>query len=305
MIAALDAGVRALLTLPRAEQPAAARALRAALPAAAEAWNSAFGPDSLYEAFTRTSVARGVHGANREVLRPLLDARPGFRVIEVGGGNGALWAGLLRPDDRGELLVVDPHPDGAAGVRRAAPAGVAVTHLQRSIQDAPLPEADAVVASLVIHHVAGTDAVDRARVGLDGVGKHEILVSLRGAVAPRDGRVLVNEADVYCDLGLAPGDPLLAERLMDSYVRRFAVSILDDLATRDEPPAVRDRWAAIVRDWGLGQLAMTDVPYADRDVYELDVQSWLARFDAAGLAVLTRRCTDRWMLFHQYLLAAS
>jgi len=303
MIAALDAGIRALLGLPRADQPAACAALLATLPSPAdEPWNTAFGEDSLYAAFTRTTVARGVHGANRAALRPLLDAAPGFRVLEIGGGNGALWRGLLRPDDRGEIVVVDPHPDGADGVRAAAPPGVVVTHLARPVQAAELPDADAAVASLVLHHIAGRDTEDRARVGLSGPGKHEALTMLAAALRARRGTLLVNEADIYCDVGLAPGDPLLAERLVDSYVRRFALSILDDLATRAEDEAVRGRWAAIVRDWSLGQIAMADAAWEARDVYELDVPSWLARFADAGLTVARRGFTDRWMLFHQYVL---
>ncbi|MDP2312775.1 MAG: class I SAM-dependent methyltransferase [Pseudomonadota bacterium] len=305
----LGAALRALLILPRAEQPHAVRALLARLPppAAEEPWNTAFGPDSLYHAFTRCSVARGLHGANRAVLRPLFDARPGFRVVEVGGGDGTLWAGLLRPDDTGEIVVVDPHPDGAAGVRRLAPPGVRVHHLVVPVQDAALPEADAVVCSLVLHHVAGADAAARAAVGLAGTGKAEALAAFRAAIAPRDGRVLLNEADVYCDLGLAPGDPVLTDRLLDSYVRRFSVSLAHDLATRtDADAALRARWTAIVRDWSLAQVGLAGAAaYADRDVYELDVVSWLGLVGRAGLTVVERRFTDRWLLFHQYVLSAG
>jgi hypothetical protein len=300
----LRAGLPPLLTLPRAEQPAAVRALLATLPKpAGEAWNSTFGPGSLFEAFTRSSIAQGVYAANRAVLRPLLDARPGFRVIEVGGGSGALWAGLLRPDDAGEIVVVDPHPDGAAGVRGVAPAGVTVTHLPAPIQEVELPPADAAVASLVLHHVAGFDASARARVHLPGNGKREALEALRRAIHPRGGTLVVNEADIYCDLSLPPGDPLLAERLVDSYVRRFACSLLADLEGPDQ--GCHDRWAAIVRDWALAQVGLCDARWADRDVYERDVPAWLRLFEAAGLRVRTRGFTDRWMLFHQYVLEAA
>lgn len=310
----------ALLALPRADHPGAVLALLARWPAAGaapagvasseapreahvEPWNTAFGPDSLYHAFTRSTAVRGLHAANRAVLRPLLDARPGFRVLDVGGGDGALWTGLLRPDDVGEIVVVDPHPDGAAGVRRAAPAGVRVTHRVGLVQDVALPEADAVVCSLVLHHVAGADAAARAEVGLRGPGKGEVLAAFRAAIAPRDGRVLLNEADVYCDIGLAPGDPLLADRLVDSYVRRFAVSLTHDLRACTDPQ-LRARWTAIVRDWSLAQVGLAGgATYADRDVYELDVVSWLRLFARAGLRVEARAFTDRWLLFHQYVLA--
>jgi hypothetical protein len=304
MIEALERGVLALLAMPRAQQPAAARALHAALSSPAEEpWNSAFGEDSLYAAFTRSTVARGVHAANRVALAPLL-ARPVFRAIEVGGGNGALWEGLLPADARGEILVVDPHPDGADGVRGRVPSGVTVRHDPTPIQDARLPEADAAVVSLALHHVAGRDAACRARVGLGGRGKREALLGLHAALAPREGTLLVNEADIYCDLGLAPGDPLLAERLVDSYVRRFAVSLLHDLAHTPAPEDVRRRWAAIVRDWALGQVAMAEASWEGRDVYELDVVAWLGLFADTGFVVRRRGFTDPWMLFHQYVLGA-
>lgn len=301
----LAVAVRALTTLPRAHQPRAVADLLAALPdeRVPEAWNTAFGEGSLFRAFTRSTVARGVYAANRSVLRPILDARPGFRVVEAGGGDGALWEGLLGPGDVGEIVVVDPHPDGAAGVRRVAPPGVRVIHVHAPVEQAALPEADAVVCSLTLHHVAGADAAERAAVGLSGPGKREVLEAFRGAVAG-GGRVLLNEADVYCDVGLAPGDALLRERLVDSYVRRFALSLLDDVDRRDDvDDDVRARWLRVVRAWALGQIAVADAPVADRDVYELDVPSWLRLVAAAGLRVESRRFTDPWMLFHQYVLA--
>ncbi len=294
-----------MLALPRAEQPAAVAALCTELPSAEdEPWNTAFGPDSLYHAFTRCSVARDLHAANRAALRPRLDARPGFRVIEVGGGNGALWDGLLRPDDHGEIIVVDPHPDGADGMRRIAPSGVAVHHIQAPVEQAVLPPADGVVCSLVLHHIAGADQAQRARVGLTGNGKLEALQRLRAAIVERDGWMVLNEADVYCDLGLAPGDPLLIERLLDSYVRRCAVAIAEDLRTDADAP-LKARWLQILRDWSLAQVQLAgNASYAARDVYELDVVSWLALLERAGLAVESRRFTDPWLLFHQYVLTA-
>lgn len=301
----VSARLRGILERPRAEQPAAVAAALSAWPpeSGAEAWNTAFGPDSLYHAFTRSTVARGVHGANREVLRPWLDARPSWRVVEVGGGDGSLWAGLLRPGDVGEIVVVDPHPEGPAAVAAVAPPRVRVTTRATRVEAAgALPEADAVVCSLVLHHVAGGDAAERARVGLAGPGKREVLEAFRDAVRPRDGVVLLDEADIYCDVGLLPGDAVLRDRLVDSYVRRFAASLAHDLETRtDVDDAVRARWRAIVRDWALGQVAAADVPVGERDVYELDVASWERLLAAAGLTVRARRPTDDWMLFFQYV----
>lgn len=300
----LDAALGAILALPRSAQPAAVERLLAEWPPEAdEAWNSAFGEGSLFGAFTRTSVAQAVYAANRAVIRPLLDARPGFRAVEVGGGDGALWLPLLASDDHGDLVVVDPHPEGADALRHLVPHGVRVAHVPAPVETVTLPPADLVVCSLVLHHVAGWDAAERARVGLDGPGKAEALAHIRAALAAKGGTLVVNEADVYCDLGLPPGDALLRERLCDSYVRRFAVAILDDIARRgDVDDGVRRRWRAMVREWALAQLRVADLPYAARDVYELDVPSWLRRFEASGFRVVSRRFTDPWLLFHQYVL---
>ena len=292
----LAAKLTAILFLPRADQPAAAMRLHASLSGAAEAWNSAFAPGSLFDAFSQSTVAGGVYEANRAVLGPIL--RDGFRVVEIGGGNGRLWRGLISSGVEGEIVVVDPHPEGSAGVRSEVPESVAVRHICAPAQEADLPDSDVVIASLVLHHVAGTDRAHRRGHGLSGNGKRELLVACANA-APR---VIVNEADIYCDLDLPPGDALLRERLCDSYVRRFAVSLADDIAGSDDPD-LRARWTAVVRDWSLGQLSVADVPVGQRDVYELDVSSWLRLLDSAGLRVESRQFTDRYLLFHQYVCA--
>jgi hypothetical protein len=202
---------------------------------------------------------------------------------------------------------VDPHPEGSAGVRAAVPDGVRVEHVVAGVEQAALPPCDAAVCSLVLHHVAGADAAERASVGLTGPGKHEALAALRGTLAARRGLLLVNEADVFCDLALAPGDPLLAERLVDSYVRRFAVSLRDDACAALDAgdPQRAARLVDVARAWAFGQIHVADVPYAQRDVYELDVVSWLRAFDRAGLVVRTRVCTDRYGLFQQYVVEAG
>lgn len=307
LVEALEGAIADVLGRPRAEQPDAVRALAAASPVSGlegEEWNRAFGAESRFEAFTGCSVAQGVYAANRAVLGPILAARADWRVIEVGGGNGALWRGWLPPDARGTILVVDPHPDGADGVRAAVPTGVRVEHLVSGVERAALPACDAAVCSLVLHHVAGADAEARAAVGLEGPGKHEALLALRGALAARSGALLVNEADVYCDLALPPGDPLLAERIVDSYVRRFAVSLRDDAraALDAGDPSRAARLVDVAWAWAFGQIAVAEAPCAARDVYELDVVSWVRAFDRAGLRVRERRCTDRYGLFWQYRL---
>jgi hypothetical protein len=302
---ALDVALADVLGRPRTEQPAAVRDWTARYAAEGEVWNTAFGGASRFEAFTGSRVAQGVYTANRDALRPVLSRR-GWRVLEVGGGNGALWRGFLPDDAEGTIVVVDPHPEGAEGVRAAVPAGVRVEHVAAGVEVAELPQVDAAVASLVLHHVAGADAEARAAVGIAGPGKHEALVALSKAVG-RDGLLLVNEADVYCDLALPPGDALLAERIVDSYVRRFAVSLRDDAwrAADAGDALAATRLADVAWAWGLGQIAVADATFAARDVYELDVVGWIEVFRRAGLAVPARGCTDAYGLFWRYLLRAA
>lgn len=296
----LEAGIAAILDLPRGDQIPAIHALLAELPAPVvqEAWNTAFGAGSLFEAWTRTTVASGVYEANVALLRPRL--KPGFVAVEVGAGNGELWRRLLRPDDRGTLVALDPSVEALDVLARTLPAGVTLDARPGRVEDRlPLPEADVVVCSLTLHHLAGRDAAERARHGLVGPGKREVLAAMRDAVAPRDGVVVLCEADIHCEVDLPSGSPILRERLVDSYVRRCARSLLDDL--RDAPPELADRWRHIARTWCLEQLRMAEVPVAERDVYELDVGRWLEVLAAAGLSVRSYRPTDRYGLFWQYV----
>jgi hypothetical protein len=301
-----------VLALPRGQQRAALDALRRALPdeeAAPEAWNTAFGAASLYGAWAQTPVMRGLYEANRELLRAWLRGREGWTVLEIGGGDGTLWQGLLADDAVGTVVVVDPHPEPAARVAARLPPGVRVEARRAPVERADLPEADAAVMSLMLHHVAGRDAAARAAVGLSGPGKLEVLQRVATALTPRRGMLVLNEADVHCDLELAPGDPLLADRLLDSYVRRCARALIAPIrdAARDPSPSAADlaaRWWTIVRRWCLDQLDAAALPYADRDVYELDVPRWEALIDAAGLRLLRRGFTDDASLFCQYVAQA-
>jgi len=301
----LERSVRAWLTLPRRDQRAALQGILDYLPepVAAEGWNTRFGARSLYDAWSRTTLARGVYHANAAVLRPMIDGRSGWRLVEVGGGTGALWAHVLRPGDRGELVLVDPVDEVHERVGAALPEGVRLVSMRDRVEEIELPPAEAVVCSLTLHHLAGADRSERRRHGLDGPGKAEVLAGMGEAVRGRAGLVLVNEADVYCDLGVPPGDEVLADRIMDSYIRRTGLALLDDLRTREEAGEdLRARWRAILHQWCLEQVAVVDRPVGERDVYELDVPRWLELFARVGLEVVSRRFTDRYGLFCQYVL---
>lgn len=294
------AELNALLLLPRAQQPAAVLDLRERIPAQpTEQWNSAFGENSLFSAFTQTSVAAGVYRANRAALAPVFQRAEAFRIVEIGGGDGRLWQGLVPATAQGEVVVVDPHPEATDGVRRFLPPQITIRHLQCSVASAELPSCDAVISSLTLHHVAGRSAAERASVGMAGNGKLEILRACRAAIQPRTGLFLLSEADVFCDVSLAPNDPVLTERLVDSYVRRFALSVAHDAVAADNL-GLAAQLVSIVRDWGLAQVAAAGAALVDRDVYELDVSNWIELLESAGFRIEERRFTDEWNLFCHY-----
>lgn len=293
----ITAQIETLLQLPREQQVAAARALIASLPAAEnEAWNTTFGAGSLFEAWTATSIARRVHSALAQALEPIV-AKPGFVVIDVGGGDGSVWTRAFTPDARGTLVVVDPLAEAAQRVAEVVPPGVHVESRIGSIQDVELPSADALVCSMTLHHVAGADADDRARNGLDGIGKLEVLQAFGRALQPSGVGFLV-EADVDCDLDLPSGSSQLADNIFDSYVRRCAVTVIDDL--RNGPAEMHPRWEHLLRHWFLEQLLVADLPITQRDVYELTVPRWTALIERAGLTLDQVRCVDHAQLFHLY-----
>lgn len=305
----LHARLSEVLALPRGEQPAALRRLRADLPARdePEIWNSRFGPGTLFEAWTRSGLMRDLYAANARVVAEHLAGRRPFVAVEVGGGNGALWALALPVDARGQLWIVDPVAEVEAQVRRRLPAGVELRFVHAPVEVLAegsahqLPSADLVLCSLTLHHVAGRDAAERARHGLAGAGKGEVLDLLRACLVERRGLLIVNEADVHCEVDLPPADPLLEERMLDSYVRRCAVALLREAAACPDPDLAA-RWEAIALHWCIEQLDLAAVPLEERDVYELDAPRWRSLFAARGLAIHCEVSTDRYALFRQYQL---
>lgn len=292
-----------LLDLPAAEQVPEALALLAEAPEALpEAWNSRFAEGSLFDAWTRTTIATAAHTALAEAAAPCL-ALDGFHAVEIGAGNGRLWRQVLRPDARGTLTVIDPVAEAIEQVAAVVPPGVQVVGIQAGVESARLPEAELVVCSMTLHHLAGLDAGHRADHGLRGPGKGEVLAAIRDAIRPRGGRALLLEADIDCEIDLAPGAPELRDRIFDSYVRRCARSIVEADLTRPVAPDLLARWEALLRHWFLGQLVVADLPLPQRDVYELTVDRWLALLERVGLDVRDHRFTDPWSLFHLYVLS--
>lgn len=297
--------LRAILTRPRHLQLTALNALRETLPALAldEAWNTRFGEGSLFDAWTRSSVVQGLYAANRARISAHLGGRAPVRIIEAGGGDGRLWMNLLPTHTQGEVVVIDPMAEPATLVGTHLPSGVQVTPRVQHVQDVEdWGHADLVVMSLTLHHVAGRDREERERHGLTGPGKLDVLQRACAALRQRHGMLLLNEADIFCELALSSGDPYLRDRLADSYIRRCMLSLLDDIDQRaDADDDLRARWWAIARLWCLDQLDAADVDAKDRDVYELDVLEWESLLHRAGFSVAHRACTDAYGLFYQYV----
>lgn len=304
----LSAALEAALALPRQAQPEALRQVSARIEVGAlEEWNSRFGVDSLFDAWTSNHLLHGLYSANAACLRQCLSAD--WTAIEVGGGDGRLWSHLsnIQP---GNLWVVDPNPGVHERLRSVLPSQIQLHSVVAPIESVlpDLPPAHAVICSLTLHHVAGADAEERRAAGLPGPGKLEILNALRETIVQNDGVILINEADIHCDLEIESGSALLKERLIDSYVRRTARALCREiyaLEQNGDPEERRIRLLALIKHWCLDQIDMADQPVADRDVYELDVARWMALFKRADLFIHEHHFTDQWLLFHRYELRAT
>lgn len=298
----LHAELRALLESPRGAQAQQVRSLQAqaAKRAHPEEWNTQFGSESLFQAWTSSPLMQALYAKNSAVIRPILDRNPGWRVIELGGGDGRIWD-LLRPDDRGEILLIDPQPEVHAQVASRLPTGVS---LQSVVDVAQAPaqwgQADLVLCSLTLHHVAGVDKQQRETVGLTGPGKLEVLRRAKAALQDRQGILVLNEASVHCEIDLPVGDPELTDNLIDSYLRRCARAMLDAIDAQPSHP-MAGQWLSIAHRWCLDQIAVAELPLSERDVYELDVVRWMALLDRAGFAVETQGFSDPYRLFSQYI----
>ncbi len=77
----------------------------------------------------------------------------GGRVLDLGGGTGALAAAIAERFPSVEVEIWDTDPEMLAAAReRCAPFGGRVHYVQRSFTE-PLPPCDAVAACIALHHV--------------------------------------------------------------------------------------------------------------------------------------------------------
>jgi tRNA (cmo5U34)-methyltransferase len=129
-------------------------------------------------------------------------APPAAHVLDLGGGTGALSAAVLRglPKARVTVLDVDRAMLDVAR-RRLAPVGDRVEFREGSFLDS-LPAADAVVASLALHHVHDLGA------------KTDLYRAIHAALAP---------GGVFISLDAAiTEDPRLRELTFDRWAARMA-----------------------------------------------------------------------------------
>jgi Methyltransferase domain len=291
----------ALVALPRADQYAALKRIRDAADSSYEQWNTDFSPASLYGAWTKLPIMQGLYRDNRTVIMKALHGRSDWHIVELGGGTGALWEGFFDEGSAGTFTLIDPHPQAHNAVAALLPRGVVFEAITTGAEHADIPAADVIVCSLTLHHVAGSDAAQRSTFGLDGDGKAEVLQRCVAAIRRRDGVGVLNEADIYNEIDLAPGDPVLVNNFIDVYVRRTARAIAHAIGEADGAAELVPTWDAILRHWCLDQVDNAFLPRNERDVYELDTQHWTHLLRQAGAADITHSFTDDWNLFAQYL----
>ena len=291
-----------LTLLPRARQLEAVQELQKTFERSDyEQWNTAFGPESLYDAWTQLPFMQQLYECNRAVIQETLQGRSGWHVVEIGGGNGVLWEGLFNTQQAGTLTLVDPHTEAHTAVAQRLPSHVSFQSIVDTAEQVAIPDADVIVSSLTLHHVAGLDVAQRRAFGLDGDGKSEILRRCLSALRRRQGVGILNEADCYNEIDLAPSDPVLVDRFIDAYVRRCARAIAHAMGDSEIDSTQRQAWTLILKHWCLDQTQNAFVSREQRDVYELDAAHWLGLFAEIGAEGVTHRYTDDWNLFQQYL----
>jgi hypothetical protein len=147
---------------------------------------------------------QGLYQRNRAVILETLQGRSDWHIVEIGGGNGALWQGLLDTQQAGTLTLIDPHAEAHDAVAAGLPGNMTFRPIIASAEHAEIPDADVIVCSLTLHHVAGLDSAQRRSFGLEGDGKTEILRRCVAAMRRRGGTGLLSEADCYNELDLPP-----------------------------------------------------------------------------------------------------
>jgi tRNA (cmo5U34)-methyltransferase len=123
---------------------------------------------------------------------------PDAHVVDLGGGTGALSAAVLRGLPRARVTVLDVDPEMLVEARRRlADFGDRVSFREQSFLG-PLPQADAFVASIALHHVHDLEQ------------KTDLYRAIRAALSP--GGAFLNH-----DAALTEG-PRLGGLMVDGWV---------------------------------------------------------------------------------------
>ena len=164
------------------------------------------------EAYDRT-IRRWIPGyeqALRRVAREIARARP-RRVLDLGAGTGALSEAILTEAPTASVELLDVDGDMLAQARvRLKRFGERARYRRQSFLD-PLPECDAVAASLALHHVPAMSA------------KAQLYRRILNALAP--GGVLVN-----ADVTMPSGEPRRSEDYAQWAAHLVSCGIREDRA---------------------------------------------------------------------------
>ncbi len=191
---------------------------------------------SAYDAAIRTFVPHydELLGTAVSLLKALAPKKA--KILDLGGGTGALTEAVLAglPEATAELLDIDPKMLEEA-MKRLLSVSSRVKVTRGSFFD-PLPQCDAVVASLSLHHIRGLAA------------KTKVYSSILGSLPP--GGVFLN-----LDVTIS-GDPVLAELTYVRWaqgMRAHGISEPDarqlfrDWAEEDQYFALHEEFAAMLR----------------------------------------------------------
>ena len=137
-------------------------------------------------------------------------AGPAPRVLDLGGGTGALASAVLEGLPQARVTVLDVDPEMLAVARARLEAfGERVDFREGSFLD-PLPGADAVVASLALHHVHDLDRkTELYRAILAALTPGGVFLNLDAAVSedPRVNRLVFDRlASHLGEHGIADGE---------------------------------------------------------------------------------------------------
>lgn len=240
-----------ILTLPQRHQRDALRILsRSFKPSDSETWNKRFDQDSLYESWSQILPMRNLYEVNKNVINKKLSELQNFTIVEIGGGNGALWRNLFNPNQKGTFILIDPTEESHEAVKKAIPSNIEFISIKKSVEELnQIPEADIIVCSLVLRFIPGTEKEENKKYGIDRIGKAQIIRKILESIRIKNGILIINETDVYTDIKIAPKTHFLFHSLIDSNIRRLAKSISFMMETEELTEDLFKKLELIIINW--------------------------------------------------------